>query len=309
MLRKICISLVIYLFALGAQANVYTLNPVKITKNVFCVFGDINGPDKNNLGFASNVCYVDIGNGVVVLDAGPTWQFGKELDALIQKELHKPVKYVVLTNYHDDRILGASYFAEEKDIKIIGHRAIVSDIDKNPQKYERIIKVVPADVYRKTKVVKPNLLVDGNYTIKGKNLEVALIKPSKVSQSPSDILVYIAKEKFLFAGNIIFNDRMINYAHDSNMDGWLKALEMIESLHPEYIVGGHGKLYDKTAPNVTKAYLQSIKKQIEKYYDEDVGLENIVQRVKVDEFKNLAHFDALNGKNIYNYYIQLEWSE
>ncbi|MBP6715005.1 MAG: MBL fold metallo-hydrolase, partial [Aliarcobacter sp.] len=49
-------------------ANMYDIKPVKIIDDVRCVIGDINPPMKENNGFVSNMCYINIGDSIVVLD-------------------------------------------------------------------------------------------------------------------------------------------------------------------------------------------------------------------------------------------------
>jgi len=102
--------LLVALTSASLFSGVYNLKPIKVTKDITCVIGDFNPPTKQNLGFVSNTCYVDMGNSLVALDAGPTYEFAKEFYALIHKEYpNKRVKAVVLTNFHDDRVLGASF--------------------------------------------------------------------------------------------------------------------------------------------------------------------------------------------------------
>ncbi len=67
--------LAIFLLSTSLFANIYTLKPIKITKDKTCVIGDFNPPAKSNKGFVLNMCYVDTGDSLVVLDAGPTCNF------------------------------------------------------------------------------------------------------------------------------------------------------------------------------------------------------------------------------------------
>jgi len=97
--------LLISFFALiNLSADFYALKPIKITNDISCVIGDINPPMKENNGFVSNMCYINIGDSIVVLDSGPTYNFAKELHNLIKKEYaNLKISHVILSNYHDDR--------------------------------------------------------------------------------------------------------------------------------------------------------------------------------------------------------------
>jgi glyoxylase-like metal-dependent hydrolase (beta-lactamase superfamily II) len=135
---------------------------------------------------------------------------------------------------------------------------------------------------------------------------IDIIKPSRASNSPTDIVVYDKRTKFLFTGNVVFNDRAIGYAPDSDVSEWLVAINKLKQLKAKHIMGGHGKQYDAKSYETTEKYLLAMKKQIPKLYDEGVGLDEVVKKSNFSNFKYLKHFNELNGKNIYNYYMQVE---
>jgi len=68
------------------SGNNYSLKPIEINSDITCVIGDFNPPTKSNKGFVSNMCYIDIGDSLVALDAGPTYSFAKEFYTLIKEK-------------------------------------------------------------------------------------------------------------------------------------------------------------------------------------------------------------------------------
>jgi cyclase len=296
------------LFAIASLfANMYDIKPVKITDDVRCVIGDINPPMKENNGFVSNMCYINIGNSIVVLDADPTYNFAKEFYALIKKDYPKlDVSYVFLSNYHDDRIQGASYF-KEMGAKILGHKTINDDIKENPSKFERMKKILSKEVYEKTKVINADTLVDGGYEIKGSRKTLEIIKPSILSEEKSDIAIYSKDDSFVFAGNIVFNGRLLSYKKTSDITGWIEAIENLAKLDAKYFLGGHGKEFDKDSYKVSLEYLQILRDDVKKAYDDGVEVHEAKKQVKTEKFNYLNHFEQLNSANISEYYNQLEW--
>ena len=306
-MKKILLTFLIV--GVSLSANIYNLKPVSITKDIHCVIGDFNPPTKENNGFVSNMCYVDMGKTLVVLDAGPTYKFAKEFYTLMTKQYPKhTVSHVVLTNYHDDRVQGASYF-KEKGAKIVGHITINEDIDANPTKFHRMKKRLDKDVVEGTKVIHADTLVDSGYKIIGSKKELEIIKPSVVSEEKSDIAIYSREDSFLFVGNLVFNGRLLSYKKTSNVDGWIKALENLAKLDAKYLLGGHGNDYSKDSYKPTLEYLQILKADVKKAYEEEIDSDEIVSHVKTDKFKDINHFKQLNYKNIQNYFEQLEWAE
>lgn len=305
MIRKI--GLLLGLFTSFVFADFYGLKPMKITKDISCVIGDINPPMKKNSGFVSNMCYVNIGDSLVVLDAGPTYNFAKEFHALMKKEYPKlEVSNVVLTNYHDDRIQGASYF-KEIGAKIVGHKTINEDITQNPSKFERMKRILPKAVYEGTKVIHADTLVDNGYKIKGSNKILEIIKPSVVSEEKSDIAIYSQDDSFLFVGNIVFNGRLLSYKKTSNINGWIEAIENLSKMDAKYLLGGHGKEYEKDSYKASLEYLKILKDEVKKAYDDGVEIFEVKNQVDTKKFNYLNHYEQLNSANISIYYNQLEW--
>jgi len=300
--------LYIFLFMVfNLHAEVYNLKALNISPNIDCYIGDFNPPTKENKGFVSNVCTVDTGDFIIVIEAGPTYVFAKELNELIKKKYGKKVSYVIATNFHDDRYTGASYY-KEKNIPIIAHKTIVKELKENPDKFNRIPRVTSKEEYAKSKVVQPDILTNDKYIIKGKTLNIEVLKLSKASNSVSDIAVYIPSENFIFTGNIVFNGRMIKYAKYSNIDEWIKALEKLEKMNVKYVLGGHGKEFDKDSYKPTLEYLKILKQSVSKAYEE-VDVEDIYDYVDDKKFSYYEHYKVIAPSNAKTLYKQLEWAE
>lgn len=306
MIKKIVATLIVV--SSLTYANMYDLKPVKITKDITCFIGDFNPPMKSNKGFVSNVCYVDTGKSVVVIEPGPTYKFAKQLNQIIKKDINKPISHVIATNFHDDRYTGASFY-KEQNIPIVAHETIVKELKENPDKFNRIPRVTTKDEYAKSEVVQPDILTQEKYIIKGEKLDIEVLKLSAGSNSVSDIAVYIPSEKFIFTGNIVFNGRMIKYGKYSNVDNWIEALEKIETMDIKYNLGGHGSEYDKYSYKPTLEYLKLMKSSVEKAYEDDVDREDINEHIDDKKFNYLKHFDSISKGNPRTYYDQLEWAE
>lgn len=286
-------------------ANIYNLKPIEITKDITCVIGDFNPPKKSNKGFVSNICYINLGDKLVALDAGPTYNFAKEFYKIIHKKYPKKrVEYVVLTNFHDDRITGAPFF-KEIGAKIVAHKTIIDDIKDYNDKFERMAHILTKDELNGTAVVKPDIVIDNNYTIKGSKKSIELKKLSKVSEERSDIIVYSPKDSFIFAGNIVFNGRMLNYREASNVDGWIKALEQIAAIKAKYILGGHGAEYGAKSYEPSLKYLKIFRDNVKAAHKKEVDADNI--NIDKNPYIDIPYYKVLNRNNINHYYDQLDF--
>lgn len=300
-------NLLLLIATVTLWANNYNLKPIKITKDVNCLIGDLNSPTKQNNGFISNVCYVNIGDSIVLLDSGATYLFAKELNELIKKEYpNKKVSHVVLTNFHDDRIQGASFF-KDLGAKIVGYKTLNEDIEANISKFDRMKDSLPKETVEGTKVIEADLLVDDGFEIKGSSKILKILKPSIVSEEKSDIAVFSKDDSFIFAGNMVFNGRLLNYTKNSNIDGWIEALEKLASLNVKYLLGGHGKEFDKDSYKNSLEYLQILRNDVKKAYEDGIESDVVSKHVNTQKFNYLENFTALNHSNIQNFFAQLEW--
>jgi glyoxylase-like metal-dependent hydrolase (beta-lactamase superfamily II) len=251
------------------------------------VIGDYNPPMRVNKGFVSNMCYIDLGDTLVALDAGPTYNFAKEFYSLIKEKYpNKKVTHVVLSNFHDDRIQGASFF-KQKGIEIVGHTSINNEIKNFKDKFGRIERITSKELYKNTKIVKVDTLVSGGYKIKGSKKSIEIIKPSKISEEKSDIAIYSEKDSFLFVGNMVFNGRMLNYRTASNVDGWIEALENLSKLNSKFILGGHGDQFDKDSYIYSLEYLKALRIGVKKAYEAELDMEDVKDSFNMDKFKNI----------------------
>jgi len=289
-------------------ANIYDLKPVNITKDTTCFIGDLNPPMKHNKGFVSNVCYVDIGDSVVVIEPGPTYNFAKELNEFIKTKTNKKVSHVIATNFHDDRYTGASFY-KEKNIPIIAHKTIVQELEENPDKFNRIPNITTKEEFKNSKIVQPDILTNDKYIIKGTIHNIEILKLSAGSNSVSDIAVYVPKDDFIFTGNIVFNGRMIKYAKYSNLNNWIEALQNLKNMNVKYVLGGHGFEYDKNSYKATLEYLELLQVSVKKAYENDVDREELSEYVDDKRFNYYKHFDSISKSNPKTYYDHLEWEE
>ncbi len=304
-MNKILIGILVATVSLFGQT--YDLKPIHITKDITCVIGDLNPPTKENKGFVSNMCYVNIGDSLVVLDAGPTYKFAEDFYGLMKKEYPKlQVSHVVLSNFHDDRVQGAGFF-QEKGAKIVGYKNLNEDIKGNLDKFERMKMILNPEILKGTTIPKADLLVENGYEIKGSKKTLTIIKPSSVSEEKSDIAIYSKSDSFLFVGNIVFNGRMINYTKNSSVDGWIEALENLAKMDAKYLLGGHGKEYDAKSYQTTLEYLKTLKDGVKKGYEDGVSAIEIGKVVDTKKFNFLYYYEQLNYGNIQNLYNQLEW--
>jgi len=284
----------------------YKLKPKKVADNVWCFFGALDKPTKENAGFMSNNCYVKTNDGYLVVDTGPSYQFAKQAYAEMKKIADLPVKYVIDSHGHDDHWLGNNFYKEEFNATIVGPESINSDYKDGDK--TRMYAILPENAIDGTHIIKVDKVVKEPEVLKFGGAEFHLTPMKVKAHSIDDIYIYMPKEKVLFAGDLVMNGR-ITSNRDGSVMGQIKALDMMSKLDWKVLIPGHGYITGEKAMEESKLYFKLLKERILKAIEDDVDATEINDVVKLEEFKDKAMYDILNAHNVGFAYEELEMLE
>ena len=281
----------------------YKLKPKKVSTETHCFFGLPEVMDKHNNGNMSNSCFVDMGTHYLVIDSGPTYLFAQQAYSQMKKIKNLPIAYVINTHTHDDHWLGNSYY-KSIGVKIIGSYGFKDEIKVELTRMQR--KISPK-AYVETTQVFPDILVKDKNTLIINANKVELISVNQKAHTKSDLLVYIPSQKTIFVGDLVFNERLPSI-RDGDIIGWLKALDSIKKMDVKYVVGGHGDLVGKNSLDFTYNYLSKIKSSVSLLIEEGEDIADVVDALKMKEYKNINFYDSIHRQNVETAYRMLEWN-
>ncbi|HET6718629.1 MAG TPA: MBL fold metallo-hydrolase, partial [Rhodocyclaceae bacterium] len=99
-------------FGQSAPAADYALKPRQIAPDTWVLVGLREDFSRSNGGNIVNTAFVATGDGVVVIDSGPTRLYGEALRAAIARVTPQPIREVWNTHHHPDHVLGNQAFAD-----------------------------------------------------------------------------------------------------------------------------------------------------------------------------------------------------
>ncbi len=281
----------------------YKLKPKKVADNVWCFFGALDKPTKENAGNMANNCYVRTKAGYFVMDTGPSYQFAKQAYSAMEKIEALPVVYVVNSHNHDDHWLGNDFYKKKFNATLIGPETIntnYKDGDKT-----RMYNVLPKNAIEGTHIIKLDKTPKKPFILSFGGTEFKIIPMAVKAHTIDDVFVYMPKEKVLFAGDLVMNGR-ITSNRDGSVIGQIKAIDMIEKLDWNVLVPGHGLITGKHAVDEARLYFKLLKERIMKALENDVDATEITQKVTLPEFKDKAMYDILNAQNVGYAFDELE---
>ena len=304
MFKKILFSILlssVYTFAFD-----YNLKPIKVTNDVWCFFGKLDMPTKENGGFMSNSCYIKADKSYVLVDSGASYAFASQAYEAMSKIEKLPVSTVISTHSHDDHWLGNNFYKEKFNAKILGPSLINKEY--NESSITRMHQVLSKENFKGTKIIPVDDIVNETRTLKIGNKELIIVPVGVKAHTSEDLFVYLGSEKVLFSGDIVMNGRVTSN-RDGSVIGSLKAIDMINSNKWDYLVAGHGLDTSKTALNEANEYFTLLKQRVLEAIENDTSGTEITKVVTMDEFKDKPLYGELNSKNVYDAFRELEFYE
>jgi glyoxylase-like metal-dependent hydrolase (beta-lactamase superfamily II) len=290
----------------------YNLKPVQISDRVWCFFGALEMPTKENAGNMSNSCYIKGDEQWIAWDTGPSYIFAKLAYAAMQKIADMPVKTVIISHEHDDHWLGNNYYKEVHGAKIIGTE-LINENYYGPRNVEgkdypgmqtRMIKALYQNANRGTVLARVDEAFDETtkLTISGVNLEYVKVG---YAHSEEDWFLYLPDDKVVLAADVVMNGRVTSN-RDGIVIGQINAINAIRAREWDHLVPGHGFVTDKTAADESVKYFALLKDRVLEKMEDGVIADFITKEVTLNEFRDKDLYYILSPGNVFRSYEELE---
>ena len=170
------------------------------------------------------------------------------------------------------------------------------------------MRITP-QAYAKTTQVFPTIFVEDKEKVL--NIDAVGVHIKSVNEkahTDSDLLVYIPKYSTIFAGDLIFNDRLPSI-RDGHIGQWIEALDDIRDMKMKYVIGGHGEIIDASSIDMTYEYLLELNTKVGQMVEDGVDIGETVNAVKMSKFKDINFYKEMHRQNVEIAYRMLEWGE
>ena len=260
-----------------------------------------------NRNFISNAAFVVTKTGVVVIDALGSPALAEQLLKEIRKHTPLPVTHVILTHYHADHIYGLQTF-QKAGAKIIAHQAgrIYLNSDTAQLRLQASRDELAPWIDANTHLIQADEWIDGpkEMTI-GETLFV--LRPVGPAHTPEDLAIYLPQEKVLFAGDLVFRQR-IPFVGQANSGQWMKSLDVLLGFDAVAVVPGHGPVSTEPRKDMelTRNYLAFLREKMGKAAHDMTPFDDAYLATDWSAYENLPLFGAANRMNAYNTYLLME---
>ena len=260
-----------------------------------------------NQNFISNAAFVVTPAGVVVIDALGSPALAERLLQEIRTWTPQPVTHVIITHYHADHIYGLQAFRKQ-GARIIAHRSALEYLNSETarQRLETSRTELAPWVDGQTVLVPADEWIDGDktLTVGGVPFQIKHVGPS---HTPEDLVVYLPTEKVLFAGDLVFRNR-IPFVGQADSGRWIQALDALLTFGATTIVPGHGPLSSEARKDMqqTRDYLVHLRSTMGQAARNLEPFEDAYQAADWSRFEKLPLFRVANRMNAYNTYLLME---
>jgi glyoxylase-like metal-dependent hydrolase (beta-lactamase superfamily II) len=305
MKRYFSLTLLFLLLLFPHLARALDMPFKQVAPGIYAFIGETGLRTYENEGMNGNAGFIVTKAGVVVVDSGSSYQVAQKIHAAIRKVTKQPVKYVINTGGQDHRWLGNGYF-KAQGAEIIAAAAAVEDMNARGAMQMEGLKGELKEKFAGTELVLPTKTFEKERVLKlgGREIRILHFQPA---HTPGDSIVWLPKEGVVFAGDIVFVDRLLGVLPFSSASGWLASFEEMAKLKPRLIIPGHGEVCDLAkARRETADYLSLLLDHMVKAVNAGKDLQAAIDSLDQSAFSTLPNYDLLKGGNASRVYLEAE---
>ena len=230
----------------------YALQARALAPGVWVVEGDNADFSRANGCNIINTAFIATGDGVLVINSGPSRRYGEALRTLIARTTDEPVRELVQLNLHPDHGLGHQAFA---DVPRRATAATRAGVQREGKAFEDNLYRLCGDWMAGTALLPPDSPVPlGRQRMGRRELEWIELQ----GHTGSDLVLVDHTSGIVFAGGLVFRDRIPTTPH-ARLDEWQRSLDALQAVLPPHavLVPSHGPVRaDAAALDQTRGYLQ-----------------------------------------------------
>ena len=237
-----------------AQGLDYRLVPRAVAPDIWVLEGanaDFSARNGCNI---INTGFIDTGDGVLVINTGPSVLYGEQQRQAIRQVTSAPVRSVFNLNLHPDYFFGNQAYAD------VGAQALpgtIAGAQREGEAYADNLYRLCGDWMRNTVSTPPSQpLTPGERTLGRHRIDLIRLE----GHTDDDLVLVDRTSGVVFAGGLAFRDRIPTTPH-ANIPHWLASLDQLQKIVAEsgarILIPSHGPaLSQADAIAQTRQYLR-----------------------------------------------------
>ena len=276
----------------------------RLADGVYAVLGDTGRGSEGR----PNAGFIVTSQGVVVVDALASPRQGEALLGVIRSVTRQPVRWLVLTHHHPDHHFGAIVF-KRAGARVIAHpdtRVLASDGGRDALVADWV-RLVGLDAMRGFEFADvPDRPVTGSDTLRLGGRTIVITHPG-AAHSAGDLMVWLPKERVLFAGDLLIEDG-VTMVVDGSARALRHGLDVIDSLAPLVAVPGHVAIPARPAELValTRAYIVGLSADMRAAVEKGVPMRQALDALPPADENRPVSLASRRRRNAARVYVEEE---
>lgn len=220
----------------------YDLKTRPIARNTWVIEGAVEDFTRANGCNIINTAFIATGEGVVVINTGPSRLYGEQQRRAIERVTREPVRQVVALNLHPDYFFGNQAWADRPTVALPGS---IAGMQAEGGAYADNLYRLCGDWMRGTESTPSREAMDPKTLPQTLRLGGHELEWRRLNGHTADDLVLLDRSTgVVFAGGLVFTDRVPTTPH-ADFAAWLGALDALQAwVGPERtVVPSHGPVH------------------------------------------------------------------
>lgn len=288
------------LLAGSAAAGDYALKPQAVADGVQVFVGLNQHFTRDNGGNIANTGFIVGGDGVIVIDTGPSRAYGEQQRAAIARVTRLSVTQIYISHQHPDHDLGNQAYA---GVPIAALPATIAAIQAQGGALADNLYRLVGGWMSGTQSQPPTVPARaGEVTVAGRRLKLI----AAAGHTGADLMVFDLQTRTLFTGDLVFYQRAPT-TPDADIARWLGTLAEIERLDFRRLVPGHGPVVqDTSAIAQTRDYLQWLSASLKAAAEHGLDMAEVMDQPIPERFRGLAVVDEEYRRSVSHLYPRIE---
>jgi cyclase len=294
-----------YQYGQGFESKHFTIE--KLDEGVYAVINKTGGYAICNSGI------VNLGDETLVFDSFISPEAAKDLQKAAEELTGNKVKYLINSHFHNDHIRGNQVFTDAEIISTERTKELIEENEPEELKWEASViddRIVTTkkkmeeetDPFKleelkmwlgyykaikgsmgEYKITLPNVFLKDTMAIEGSKRSVILFTEGG-GHTESDIVMWLPKEKILFAGDILFVERH-PWLGDGDITDLTIYLKDLKKLNANFIIPGHGTVGNNLNIDQLLIYIETVSELVDSAIENDLSEDEIKAIAVPEEFK------------------------
>ena len=284
--------------------------PQRVADGVYVLEGAREHFSRENDGDIVNTGFIDTPAGVVVIDTGPSFRYGRAQRAAAKAVTGHEVIHAYVTHAHPDHFLGGQAYV---GVPVQALKPTVKRIARDGEDLAQNLYLLVGGAMTGTVAVAPAALPGSDAPAQSSTRPTTVEFGGRRLQllgldghTDADLVVFDEQTGTLFAGDLVFFERAPT-TPDADIGRWLAALDRLDSMPYKVLVPGHGPIVrGPEAIRQTRDYLNWVRETLKAAADQGLDMNEVMRLKAPERLARLAVLEAEWQRTVMHLYPKVE---